>query len=76
MWSQNQTDWKEWFIIDSQGIEKTEKMEQAFRSKHGFGIDEYQNDPEKILAVEQRREQDYQLGQKVASQIERQAHRE
>ncbi|MDJ0332084.1 MULTISPECIES: hypothetical protein [Planococcus] len=51
-------------------------MEHAFRNAHGFGIDEYQNDPDKILEVEQRREQDYQLGQKVASQIERQVHRD
>ncbi|WP_169314362.1 hypothetical protein [Planococcus antarcticus] len=51
-------------------------MEQAFRNAHGFGIDEYQNDPDKILEVEQRREKDYQLGQKVASQIERQIHRD
>lgn len=67
---------KEWFIIDSQGIEKTEKMEQAFRDVHGYGLNEYQNDPQKILEVEQRREQDYRQGQSVAAQIERQAHRE
>ncbi len=72
----NPTTRKEWFIIDSQGIEKTEKMEQAFRGVHGYGLNEYQNDPQKILEVEQRREQDYRQGQSVAAKIERQAHRE
>ncbi|MFK8795670.1 hypothetical protein ACWNS2_14075 [Planococcus plakortidis] len=51
-------------------------MEQAFRDVHGYGLNEYQNDPQKILEVEKRREQDYRQGQTVAAQIERQAHRE
>lgn len=51
-------------------------MEQAFRSAHGYGIDEYQNDTEKIIEVEQRREQDYSNSQKVVSHLERQVHRD
>lgn len=50
-------------------------MEQAFRDVHGFGIDEYQNDTDKIIEVEQRREQDYRQGQEVAARLERQVHR-
>ncbi|WKA59734.1 hypothetical protein QWY16_06290 [Planococcus shenhongbingii] len=50
-------------------------MEQAFRDVHGFGIDEYQNDTDKIVVVEQRREQDYQQGQQVAARLERLVHR-
>lgn len=67
---------KEWFTIDSHGIEHTEKMEQAFRDVHGFGIDEYQNDTNKIVEVEQRRERDYQKGQLAAAKIERLVHRD
>jgi len=51
-------------------------MEQAFRNAHGFGIDEYQNDTDKIIEVEQRREQDYNNSLRIVSQIERQVHRE
>lgn len=51
-------------------------MEQAFRGRHGFGIDEYQNDPKKIVEVEKRREKDYVQGQQVSAMIDRQAHRE
>lgn len=51
-------------------------MEQAFRNAHGYGINEYQNDPEKIIEVEQRREQDYSNSQKIVSQLERQVHRD
>jgi hypothetical protein len=50
-------------------------MEQAFRDVHGFGINEYQNDTDKIIEVEQRREQDYRQGQQVAARLERQVHR-
>ncbi len=51
-------------------------MEQAFRSAHGYGIDEYQNDPEKIVEVEQRRERDYNNSQRIVSHMERQVHRD
>lgn len=51
-------------------------MEQAFRNAHGFGINEYQNDPGKIIEVEQRRDQDYSDSQKIVSQLERQVHRD
>ncbi|WP_162835045.1 hypothetical protein [Planococcus sp. CAU13] len=51
-------------------------MEQAFRNAHGYGIDEYQNDPQKIVEVEQRREQDYNNSQQIVSRLERQAHRD
>lgn len=51
-------------------------MEQAFRSAHGYGIDEYQHDPEKIVEVEQRRERDYSNSQRIVSQMERQVHRD
>lgn len=51
-------------------------MEQAFRDVHGFGIDEYQNDTDKIVQVEQRRERDYLQGQQVAARLERQVHRD
>ena len=51
-------------------------MEQAFRSAHGFGIDEYQNDTDKIIEVEQRREQDYAKSQKVVSHLGSQVHRD
>ena len=50
-------------------------MQQAFRDVHGFGIDEYQNDTDKIIEVEQRREQDYRQGQQVAARLDRQVHR-
>lgn len=50
-------------------------MQQAFRDVHGFGIDEYQNDTDKIVEVEQRREQDYRQGQQVAARLDRQVHR-
>jgi hypothetical protein len=50
-------------------------MEQAFRDVHGFGIDEYKKDTDKIVKVEQRRERDYQQGQQVAAQLERLVHR-
>lgn len=49
-------------------------MEQAFRDVHGFGIDEYQNDTDKIVEVEQRRELDYRQAQKTAARLERQVH--
>lgn len=51
-------------------------MGQAFRNAHGFGIDEYQNDTEKIIEVEQRRERDYSDSQKIVSHLERQVHRD
>lgn len=51
-------------------------MEQAFRNAHGFGIDEYQNDTDKIIEVEQRRQQDYNNSQRIVSQLERQVHRD
>lgn len=51
-------------------------MEQAFRDVHGFGIEEYQNDTDKIVKVEQRRERDYQQGQQVAARLERLVHRD
>ena len=51
-------------------------MEQAFRDKHGYGMQEYQNDPPKIVEVEKRRERDYLQGQMVSAMIDRQAHRE
>lgn len=51
-------------------------MEHAFRNAHGFGIDEYQGDPVKIIEVEKRREQDYSNSQKIVSQLERQVHRD
>lgn len=51
-------------------------MEQAFRSAHGYGIDEYQNDTEKIIEVEKRRERDYSNSQRIVSQMERQVHRD
>ncbi len=51
-------------------------MEQAFRTAHGYGINEYQNDTDKIIEVEQRREQDYQKSQKIVSHLERQVHRD
>lgn len=50
-------------------------MEQAFRDVHGFGINEYQNDTDKIIEVEQRREQDYRQGQQAAARLERQVHK-
>lgn len=37
-------------------------------------MEEYQNDTEKILQVEQRREADYRQGQQVAARLERQVH--
>lgn len=49
-------------------------MEQAFRDVHGFGIEEYANDTNKIVQVEQRREADYRQGQQVAARLERQVH--
>lgn len=51
-------------------------MEQAFRNAHGYGIDEYQNDPEKIIEVEKRREQDHNDSQRIVSQLQQKAHRE
>ncbi|WP_162920177.1 hypothetical protein [Paenisporosarcina cavernae] len=51
-------------------------MDQAFRSRHGFGIVDYQSDPALLERVEQRRERDYTNGLKVAAQMERYAHRE
>lgn len=51
-------------------------MDQAFRSTHGVGLVDYQKNPELRLQVEMQREQDYQVGQIVAAQMERQAHRD
>ncbi|MGI2329302.1 hypothetical protein [Planococcus sp. YIM B11945] len=51
-------------------------MEHAFRDAHGFGIQECANNPDLLVKVEQRRERDYKESLKIASQIERQVHRD
>jgi len=51
-------------------------MDQAFRSTHGVGLVDYQNNPELRLQVEMQRERDYEVGQQAAARLERQAHRE
>ncbi len=51
-------------------------MDQAFRSAHGVGLIDYQLSPDLRLQVEMKRERDHELGQQVAAQLERQAHRE
>ena len=51
-------------------------MDHAFRSTHGVGFVDYQQSPELRLQVEMQRERDYEVGQRVAAQIERQAHRD
>ncbi|WP_164474940.1 hypothetical protein [Indiicoccus explosivorum] len=50
-------------------------MEQAFRDKHGFGMNEYKQDPELLIEVEKRRERDYNKEQRIVSNLERQIHR-
>ncbi|WP_192892945.1 hypothetical protein [Planococcus salinus] len=44
-------------------------MEHAFRSKHGIGMDEYQNDPNKLIEVEQRRDREYEQEQRIVSRF-------
>lgn len=51
-------------------------MDHAFRSKHGVGLVDYQNNSELRLQVELQRERDYEVGQQVAAKLERLAHRE
>lgn len=51
-------------------------MEKAFRDKHGYGINEYEQDPSKIIEVEQRRDKEYAEEQKIVSDLEGQAHRD
>lgn len=49
-------------------------MNQAFRSSHKVGLEDYQNSPEVRLQVEMQRQRDYELAQQVAAQYERQIH--
>lgn len=51
-------------------------MEKAFRAKHGYGTDEYEQDPSKIVEVEQRRDKEYAEEQEIVSRLENQAHRD
>lgn len=51
-------------------------MEQAFRDKHGFGINEAQQNPELLIEVEKQREKDYAREQRIISNLGRQVHRD
>lgn len=51
-------------------------MDQAFRSAHGIGIMDYQNNANLRMRVEMRRELDHQLGQQVLARLERHVHRD
>lgn len=49
-------------------------MDQAFRSAHGVGLVDYQNDADIRIRVEMQREHDHEIGQQIAARLERQAH--
>ncbi|MBU0906348.1 MAG: hypothetical protein KKF57_14230 [Firmicutes bacterium] len=51
-------------------------MDQAFRSTHGIGYVDYQNNAELRMRVEMNRDRDYELGQQVVARLERQVHRD
>lgn len=51
-------------------------MDQAFRSAHGIGFMDYQNNANLRLRVEMRRERDHQLGQQVLASLESPVHRD
>ena len=68
--------WKEWFTIQSLDFTFTERMDQAFRSTHGIGYVDYQNNAELRMRVEMNRDRDYELGQQVVARLERQVHRD
>lgn len=61
--------------ISSQEFKVTEKMEHAFRDAHGFGIHECENNPDLLVKVEQKREQEYQQSQQMVARLENQVHR-
>lgn len=62
-------------IINSQGFNVTEKMEHAFRDAHGFGIHECENNPDLLVKVEQKREEEYHKSQQIVTRLENQVHR-
>lgn len=62
-------------IINSQGFNVTEKMEHAFRDAHGFGIHECENNPDLLVRVEQKREEEYHKSQQIVTRLENQVHR-
>ncbi|WP_211270684.1 hypothetical protein [Paenisporosarcina indica] len=51
-------------------------MDHAFRSSHGVGFVDYQNNPDVRLQVEMKRERDYEAGQQASAQLDRLAHRD
>ncbi len=51
-------------------------MDQAFRSTHGIGYVDYQNNAKLRTLVEMNRDRDYELGQQVVARLERQVHRD
>lgn len=61
--------------INSEGFNVTEKMEHAFRDAHGFGIHECENNPDLLVKVEQKREEEYQQSQQLVARLDNQVHR-
>ncbi|NIK12201.1 hypothetical protein FHR85_001609 [Alkalibacillus almallahensis] len=53
----------------------TSDMEKAMQQSHGIGYEEYSRKLENQLAVERRREQEYQQSQKMISDVDRMIHR-
>ncbi len=50
-------------------------MEKAMQQSHGIGYKEYSQKLDKRLAVEKRREQEYQKSQMMVSEVDRMIHR-
>ena len=66
---------KGWFIISSEGLPYTQRMDNAFRGVHGFGYDDLRNSQELRTKVEQRRQEDHEKSMQIAAKIDAQAFR-
>lgn len=51
-------------------------MDHAFRSAHGVGLVDYQNNADLRIKIEMQRERDHEVSQQAAARLERLAHRE